>query len=157
MPLLASSWLQLPSPQCTLVPQAHLDLMLPTAVVLPVLLSVPGVATTGVLALIPHSLVEVLANAAALSAATVEVLGTLPKSPVQLAALAMPVGPSGSRSRGCCPVRRKKTRHGAAAVRPAVVRPAVAVLEPAVAVPKPAVAVAVAAVLGPGPLLPLAW
>jgi len=144
--------------------------MLPTAVVLPVLLSVPGVATTGVPALIPHSLVEVLANAAALSAATVEVLGTLPKSPVQLAALAMPVGPSGSRSRGCCPVRRKKTRHGAAAVRPAVVRqahrsspesarqrPAVAVLEPAVAVPKPAVAVAVAAVLGPGPLLPLAW
>ena len=141
--------------------------MLPTAVVLPVLLSVPGVATTGVLALIPHSLVEVLANAAALSAATVEVLGTLPKSPVQLAALAMPVGPSGSRSRGCCPVRRKKTRHGAAAVRPAVVRPAavrpavvrpaVAVLEPAVAVPKPAVAVAVAAVLGSGMLLPLAW
>ena len=140
--------------------------MLPTAVVLPVLLSVPGVATTGVPALIPHSLVEVLANAAALSAATVEVLGTLPKSPVQLAALAMPVGPSGSRSRGCCPVRRKKTRHGAAAVRPAVVRqapesarqrPAVAVLEPAVAVPKPAVAVAVAAVLGSGMLLPLAW
>ena len=136
--------------------------MLPTAVVLLVLLSVPGVATTGVLALIPHSLVEVLANAAALSAATVEVLGTLPKSPVQLAALAMPVGPSSSRSRRCCLVRRKKTRHGVAAVRLAVVRQPhhsspESAHQPVVAVPKPAVAVAVAAVLGSGMLLPLAW